>query len=276
MKKINYAGKQGYEKEFIKVFNELCRSRHAWEVWADVISVMACSMANSVDRLPKRHNSREKEYAECISRLGGVEKPAQLFSIVVEALEDNPDQDFLGSLYMQLELGNKWKGQFFTPYHVSQCMAEITMGNCKQQIEKQGWISVCDPCVGGGAMLIAAGNTIRRLKINYQNHVLFVGQDIDRIAGMMAYIQMSLLGFPGYIVIGNSLTNPITGNAMVPTEKEGQEFWFTPFFFSKVWNYRRTFSAMDQIFRTKEDKDSVFSKSFFVFNFDDEAALNGT
>lgn len=268
MKKINYAGKQGYEKEFIKVFNELCRSRHAWEVWADVISVMACSMANSVDRLPKRHNSREKEYAECISRLGGVEKPAQLFSIVVEALEDNPDQDFLGSLYMQLELGNKWKGQFFTPYHVSQCMAEITMGNCKQQIEKQGWISVCDPCVGGGAMLIAAGNTIRRLKINYQNHVLFVGQDIDRIAGMMAYIQMSLLGFPGYIVIANSLSNPLVGSSLQPVEKAGQEFWYTPFYFSKVWNFRRLFANMDNMFQSRQETKPIFLRGGFLFEFD--------
>lgn len=43
------------------------------------------------------YTAREKEYAECIKRLGGVEKPAKCFAIVVEALERNPDQDFLGS-----------------------------------------------------------------------------------------------------------------------------------------------------------------------------------
>ena len=41
------------------------------------------------------------------------------FAIVVEALERNPEQDFLGELYMELELGNHWKGQVF---HTILCM----------------------------------------------------------------------------------------------------------------------------------------------------------
>lgn len=237
----------GDEKEFVKIFRELCRSRNIWEVWADLITVMACSIANAVDREPQRYESREAEYERCIKHLGGVEKPVQLFNITVEALERDPDQDFLGALFMNLELGNHWKGQFFTPYNVSRMMAETTMGNCNTQIKSQGWLSICDPCIGGGAMLIAAANTIRRQEVNYQNHVLFVGQDIDRIAGMMAYIQLSLLGCPGYVVIGDSLTNPIVGNALQPAEKEGQEFWYTPLFFSDVWNYRRLFERMSRI-----------------------------
>lgn len=96
---------QGTEKEFIKVFQELCYSRSSWQVWADLMAAMACTLANSVDKTEPRHTAREKEYAECIKRLGGVEKPAKCFAIVVEALERNPDQDFLGKLYMSLELG---------------------------------------------------------------------------------------------------------------------------------------------------------------------------
>ena len=93
-------------------------------MWADLMAAMACTLANAVDKSLSRHTAREKEYAECIKRLGGVEKPAKCFAIVVEALERNPDQDFLGRLYMSLELGNHWKGQFFTPYDVCRCMAE--------------------------------------------------------------------------------------------------------------------------------------------------------
>lgn len=261
---------QGDSKEFLKVFNQLCYSRSAWEVWADVITVMACSIANAVDRNTKRHESRENEYARCIKRLGGVEKPAELFAIVVEALERNPDQDFLGALYMNLELGNHWKGQFFTPYGISRCMAEITLGNCCGQIEREGWISVCDPTIGGGTMLISAANTIRRQKVNYQNHVLFVGQDIDRIVAMMAYIQISLLGCPGYIAVGNSLTNPIIGSPLEPAEKEGQEFWYTPFYFSEVWHYRRLFANMDRIFRSaeKEQNKTISLRGGFLFEFE--------
>lgn len=131
---------QGTEKEFIKVFQELCYSRSSWQVWADLMTAMACTLANSVDKTEPRYTAREKEYAECIKRLGGVEKPAKCFAIVVEALERNPNQDFLGKLYMSLELGNHWKGQFFTPYNVCECMAGITINDNVQTLEKQEWI----------------------------------------------------------------------------------------------------------------------------------------
>lgn len=263
------------KKEFLTIFRELCRSRQPWQVWADTITVMACSLANVVDKTEPRHSDREKEYADCIKRLGGVEKPANLFAIVVEALERNPDQDFLGSLYMELELGNHWKGQFFTPYNISRMMAEMTLGNIQEQIDKEGWISVCDPTVGGGTMLISAANTIRRQKVNYQNHVLFVGQDIDRIVAMMAYIQISLLGCPGYLVVGNSLVNPIVGSALMPVEKEEQEFWYTPLYFSQVWHYRRLFAKMDSIFRSaeKEQAKLIPLRGGFLFEFEKEEGV---
>lgn len=268
-------GLNGCEKEFLDIFRELCYSRQPWEVWADVVTVMACSLANSVDKTSKRNEKREEEYADCIKRLKGVDKPAQLFAIVVNALEVNPDQDFLGKLYMTLDLGNHWKGQFFTPYNVSRVMAEMTMGDCQAQIDKQGWISICDPCVGGGAMIIAAANTLRRQKVNYQNHVLFVGQDIDRVVAMMAYIQISLLGCPGYIVVGNSLSNPIIGSALMPAEQEGQEFWYTPFYCSQVWHFRRVFSVMDKMFQNQSKMEpTIRMRGGFLFQFDDEGGID--
>lgn len=268
-------GLHGYEKEFLDIFRELCYSRQPWEVWADVVTVMACSLANAVDKTSKRNEKREKEYADCIKRLKGVDKPAQLFAIVVNALEVNPDQDFLGKLYMTLDLGNHWKGQFFTPYNVSRAMAEMTMGDCQAQIDKQGWISVCDPTVGGGAMIIAAANTLRRQKVNYQNHVLFVGQDIDRVVAMMAYVQISLLGCPGYIVVGNSLSNPIIGSALMPAEQEGQEFWYTPLYCSQVWHFRRVFSAMDKMFQNQQKMEpTIRMRGGFLFQFDDEGGID--
>lgn len=128
---------QGTKKEFIKIFNEMCYSRSGWQVWSDLISTMACSIANAVDRSEPRFSNREKEYANCIERLGGVDKPAKCFAIVVEALERNPEQDFLGELYMELELGNHWKGQFFTPYNICKMMSEITVGDVDRQIEEK-------------------------------------------------------------------------------------------------------------------------------------------
>ncbi len=238
---------QGTEKEFLQVFRQLCTARSPWEVWADLMSMIACSISNAVDRTPEHFERREKEYMSCLERMGSNELLSQLFGIIVTALENEPEQDFLGKMYMNLELGNHWKGQFFTPYNVCKMMSEITCGDADRRIEEQGYISINDPACGAGATLIAAVNSLKNGKHNFQNHVLFVGQDIDRIVGMMCYIQLSLLGCAGYISIGNSLTNPLTGDVLFPQEREGQELWFMPMFQSEVWAMRRMFHAMDRL-----------------------------
>lgn len=85
---------KGTEKEFLDLFNHLCYSRTAWQVWSDLMSAMACTIANVFETNPKRKADREKEYERCIKELGGdVEIPAKLFAIVTMALENNPDQD---------------------------------------------------------------------------------------------------------------------------------------------------------------------------------------
>lgn len=263
---------QGTEKEFMEVFKQLCYSRSSWQVWADVISAIACTLSNAVDKTPGRYEAREKEYEQCIKRLGSVELPAKLMGIIVMALENEPEQDFLGQMYMKLELGNHWKGQFFTPYCVCRCMAEINIGpGIETEIERKSYLSVNDSACGAGATLIAAANTFKRHKINYQRDVLFVGQDIDRVVGQMCYIQLSLLGCPGYVAIANTITNPVIGSVIAPIEKEDQEFWYTPFYFRDIWMARRIREALGLNKLVVDEKpaqvtvDSEVGKGYFFF-----------
>lgn len=157
----------GTEKEFLDIFQTMCYSRSSWQVWADLITAMACSLSNATDKSRKHYESREKEYAQCIERLGSVEAPAKILAIIVEALEKNPEQDFLGKMYMQLNLGSHWHGQFFTSYNICKLMSEITCDDVNKQIEEKGYISVCDSACGAGATLIAAANTMKRSKYNF-------------------------------------------------------------------------------------------------------------
>lgn len=254
------------EKDFLKLFNQLTYSRSAWQVWEDLMTVIACSISNAVDRTPDKFKRREERYERAIKRLGGVEIPAQMFWIITMALEENPNQDFLGKLYMNLNLGSHWHGQFFTPYNVCRMMAEMNFGDGIQaEVERKGYISVCDPCIGAGAILIAAANAMRRAKVNYQTNAVFVGQDIDQIVAMMAYIQISLIGCPGYIIIGNSLTNPPTGHVLFPKDTEGQEVWITPMFITDVWTMRRHWCLLEQLCGTVTTEKTVEKEHFFVF-----------
>lgn len=256
---------QGTEKEFLSIFNQLCYSRSTWQVWADLMCAISCSLSNVTDRTPEHFERREAEYAQCIERLGSVEAPAKILSILVMALEDEPEQDFLGKMYMNLNLWNHWKGQFFTPYNLCRMMSQITVGKIDQEIETKGYISVCDPACGAGATLIAAANTLKESKYNFQNHVLFVGQDIDRITGMMCYIQLSLLGCAGYVCVGNTLTNPLTGHVLFPQEKEGQEMWYMPMFQSQIWSTRRLIKKMGMLSGTVTTQKTVEKEHFYMF-----------
>ncbi len=122
----------------------------------------------------------------------------------------------------------------------------------KRKIEGQGWVSVNDPACGAGALLVAFANECRRPgnDINYQTSVLFVAQDIDLVAGCMCYIQLSLLGCPGYVVIGDTLLHPSTSidaRGLIPVP--GENVWYTPFYFRDVWHYRRLIAQLDLLFK---------------------------
>ena len=82
------------EKAFVKKIEQLCGSRAKWQVWTDFITAAAISIANSVDISGEVHDKREKEYKECIKRLDGEDNAAELFSYVVQALDNDQEQDF--------------------------------------------------------------------------------------------------------------------------------------------------------------------------------------
>ena len=177
---------------------------------------------------------------------------------------------------MNLNLGNHWKGQFFTPYCVCKAMSQITVGNVDRQIEEQGYISICDPACGAGATLIAAANTLKGSKYNFQNHVLFVGQDVDRVVAQMCYIQLSLLGCAGYICVGNTITNPLTGPALFPRENEGQEMWYMPMFHSDIWQWRKIFHSLGSMGGTVTTEKTVEKEHFYMFfDFEEKEAQYG-
>lgn len=230
------------KKEFLRVFNQLTNRHRSWDVWRDFIVMYACALSNPVDK--QHYDEREALYLRTIKKYNKQEQPlfSELAAHTVMALEENPEQDFLGSIFMSLNLGNQHNGQFFTPYHVCELMAEVSMQDSVLKIEKEGYITINDPCCGAGATLIAgvhaAKKRLEKAGYNYQNHVFVVAQDIDMTVVLMCYIQLSLLGVAGYVKVGNSLTDPIT------TNDSTENYWYTPMYFFPAWSMRRIFGAM--------------------------------
>jgi len=200
------------QTEFQKVFSSLCNSKSAWQVWSDFVEMTAIAISNSCEIRPKVKQDREERYHSIINSYTTEEQKVfpQLISILTMALERNPEQDFLGEMFMAMELGSHWKGQFFTPYSVCKAMAAITIADAKERLSEKNWIGINDPACGAGATLIAARNQLELMRIG-SDKAFFVAQDLDRTAGMMCYIQLSLLGCAGYVVIADTICNPVTG-----------------------------------------------------------------
>lgn len=108
-----------------------------------------------------------------------------------------------------------------------------------------------DPACGAGALLIAFANLCRRKNICYHDKVLFVAQDIDLIAGLMCYIQLSFLGCAGYVVIGNTITEPSTAydrRGLLPAGPQSR-IWYTPFFSTDIWYLRRQWAQIELLMK---------------------------
>ena len=220
--------------EFIKRFKSLCTSRSAWQAWSDFVYMSAIAISNAVD--PRQ--DREERYIAIANQYKKDEMNEMqcLFDDLVNALDENQDQDFLGDMFMRLELGNHFLGQFFTPYHLAELLSGIAFADdAISQINERGWASVNDCACGAGAMLIAARNAAKKAGIDWPNKILFVGQDVSEMTGLMCYIQLSLLGCAGYVVIADTLSYPVTG--WRPTEN--QDIWYTPAFaLNPAWPFR--------------------------------------
>ena len=246
---------------FAKKISALSGRYATWEIWSDFITMFAIAISNSVDL--EHWEERENTYETIRRKYTNDEMSIiiDLITDVITALGVNPDQDYLGEAYMELELNNHWTGQFFTPYNICRLMAEMTTHGVIRKIKHQGFVTINDPACGAGATLIAGANEVKNrlakmrlskkpsyqnqltkeTKIknrqimyiclhikkssrwNWQNHVIVCGQDIDYVVGLMAYIQLSLIGCAGFIKIGNSLTSPIC-----ESEENYDNYWFMP------------------------------------------------
>lgn len=236
------------KKEFLDSFRKLTYRHRAWDIWRDFVIMFACTLSNPVDK--SHYNEREERYMKIIKKYNKEEQTIfpELAAQTVLALEENQEQDFLGSIFMELNLGNESEGQVFTPYHVCELMAEIALGNdVVREVNEQGYITIHDPCCGAGATLIAGVHAARKQlekeNLNYQNYVLVTAQDIDEIVALMCYIQLSLLGVAAYIKVGNAFTEPIVNGDST------ENYWFTMMYFSDVWTTRRLIQKMNELLK---------------------------
>jgi len=206
------------KSEFQKTIRQASRRHHLWDVFRDFVEMAAISLRNAFER----NQDLEKRYLDIAGKYerDELEKICHLLGIVTIALEDRHG-DFLGEVFQDLELANAATGQFFTPYDVSKLCARFTIDREKLRAGKR--ITVQEPACGSGGMVVALADAMIEDGFNPQQQLCAVGVDVDSRAVHMAYIQLSLLGIPAVLYVGNTLTMEMG------SEWRTAGFWLRPF-----------------------------------------------
>lgn len=192
-----------YKKEIINELRNMSGRYSVYDMFQDWIKMLALSISNSCN--PFFYEKREREYLELAHKHTPEEIDVfcKLNNLLIMACNEK-FEDVLGYIYMHLEVSSKALGQFFTPYHVCQLMANISVKeiNCDYIIN--------EPSCGAGGNIIAAAERLKERGINYQDEMKVICQDLDWKSVYMCYVQLSLYGIPAVVVQGDTLANPYT------------------------------------------------------------------
>lgn len=201
------------KKEIIQIIGSMSGKYSAYEIFSDWIRCIAMSISNSTTFIhTKIWQEREQAYMDTMRKYTESEKQKlyELTACLVDTLEEGPD-DVLGKVYMESGMGSKAAGQFFTPFHVAELSARTALVDMIPSLkDEKTKLTLNEPSVGGGAMIIAAAKVLRDEGIDYQRVMEVVAQDLDWKGVYMCYVQLSLLGISAICVQGDTLANPYT------------------------------------------------------------------
>lgn len=211
-----------YTKQFLKVMGRFNDSHGIRELFLDWLELSACAIHQEpyhVFRLPQDETFREIEmqYLAIAKKYKREELDAftELFSITRQALLQ-AKTDFLGDIYMQLEIGNKRSGEFFTPFPIAEFMAKASVGASGERIQEEGFITVCEPACGSGVMLVAIAKALDDGGHCPRDAMFFDATDISKPCCDMTYLQTSLLGLYGIVRHGDTLRDTIWSMRFTP------------------------------------------------------------
>ncbi|QCR62984.1 DUF1738 domain-containing protein [Serratia fonticola] len=224
---------------FIALFNAISPYENRYQVFSDFIHM---SMSALYNRL-LMNETFEADYMRRVAKYqpDDVTRLSQLLGEVVAGLEFEVC-DFLGSIFMELGLGSKRACQYFTPDSITTMMAQVLMADGLKELDsgEKAFLTISDPACGAGGTIIAYYKAMRDAGYNPQQQLFAQCVDIDPVAGMMTYIQLSLLGLPAEIIIGNSLT------------VEYHQVLHTPMYFMGVWR-----NKLQRRWAAEEEKEEV-------------------
>lgn len=170
----------------------------AISVFSDFTRAAACALAVQ---------TREEEYLEVAGRYerGELELFSKGMGQLIVEMEAKPFTDVLGPYYQEIASPAtlEARGEFYTPESISSLIGQLTL-NPEEVIAEGKPVSISEPCVGSGGMILsiakhfAADKAVDLLRVS--------ATDVSPVACDMTYINTTLWGIPTAVTWGNTLT----------------------------------------------------------------------
>lgn len=205
--------------EFYKLLRDVCPngSQPFYVLFEDFLTLASTALIQPTHKMLTGaiDDGMEAEYLRTVRKYD--KERAKNFSAAIATLIlslETELHDFLGDVYGSTMVADAWAGQFFTPWDICRTMAKLTLDGAAPPSRGYGAgtpssrphrLTVHEPAVGGGAMLLAVAVELRERKFAPW-HWWFDATDVDRRCAQMAYIQLTLAGAPGVVRHGNSLS----------------------------------------------------------------------
>lgn len=209
-------------EEIIKIITNMSGKYAPILIFEDFVKLATIAISNSTDVIhTKIWQKREQQYESIISKytIEEFENFVKILGILVNLFEKEI-YDYLGEIYMKCEMGNSRTGQFFTPFHLSELTAKLSIDDIEKLKKTDDIITLNEPTCGGGGLILAYLKILKDNNINYQKRVKIVAQDLDFRSVYMTYVQLSLIGARAKVVQGDTLANP--------NVKEKECIFYTP------------------------------------------------
>ena len=121
-------------------------------------------------------------------------------------------EDVPGLTYMELGLGDFYKGQYFTPFSIAKMMVGMLLHGFKPPAPGEPPFKMHEPACGSGIMFLAAMEWVEEHFPGSldRGDVEFSGQDLDPTAVFMCRLNFRLRGIPRAAHRQPSAPEPIT------------------------------------------------------------------
>ena len=227
------------QNDINNILNDMQYEHPRYEVISDFFEMSAIAIRNAVSYDSQRAEY-EKRYADVAKKY--TKKQIQAFSMALARFQDEITlainggasfRDWAGELYMESGTYSANFGQFFTPYAVSSVAARVGMDietiKAKITADSNYIITIQEPTVGAGGLVVAEVECLKNNGINYSWNCFVDCGDIDARCFFMTYLTLSLLGVPAVVRLGDAL------------KLEYRAAWFTPAY---IFGYSHFYSRL--------------------------------